>query len=71
MHIFLLDATIEPIEDQGSPNVERDQFIDTPVFNLDYFVDDKATSMLRGHASAPTRFSIKEMSKCKRLPFNV
>ena len=73
MLIFLLDATIESIEGRSSPNVALDQFINTPEFNwnneedLNNFDDDKAISMLRGHASAPTLFSIKEMSKCKRL----
>ena len=77
MHIFLLDATIESIEDRSSPNVALDQFINTPQFiwndeeDLNRSDDDKAISMLRGLASAPTPFSIKEMSKCKRLPFNV
>ena len=77
MHIFLLDATIESIEDRSSPNVALDQFINTPQFDWDdeegmnNFDGDKAISMLRGLASAPTPFSIKEMSKCKRLPFNV
>ena len=75
MLIFLLDATIESIEDRSSPNVALDQFINTPQFDWDdeegmnNFDGDKAISMLRGHASAPTLFSIKEMSKCKRLIF--
>ena len=32
MLIFLLDATIESIEDRSSPNVALDQFINTPQF---------------------------------------
>ena len=77
MHIFLLDATIESIEDRSSPNVALDQFINTPQFiwndeeDLNRVDDDKAISMLRGLASAPTPFSIKEMSKCKRLIISI
>ena len=77
MLIFLLDAPIESIEDQSSPNVALDQFINTPQLNWNdeedwnNFDDDNPISMLRGHASAPTLFSIKEMSKCKRLIISI
>ena len=66
MLIFLLDAPIESIEDQSSPNVALDQFINTPQLNWND-EEDNPISVLRGHASAPTLFSIKEMSRCKRL----
>ena len=66
MLIFLSDATIESITDQSSPNVALDQFINTPQLNWND-EEDNPISVLRGHASAPTLFSIKEMSRCKRL----